>query len=156
MSCRTETTNINGREISVTQWSVETAALRQLRLLEIFGSPLATIMGQVMEQDAMKNPKSGKKEEASLLSAGVGSFGVGIQQLFKNANPKDLMSFIKECIIDVAIDGTKVTSSTFQTVFTVDSLMEMYQVFWFVIKVNYGNFIPGSLLDAIKMKLPGL
>jgi len=144
MGCKTETKYIGEREFNVTQWSAEKAFLNQIKLAKIFAGSISTIAGALASLEKEESSDSDKIEK------GANAFGKGLEQLFLSSNPEEIVAFMKECIIGVACDGTKITNGTFDSTFDADSLSEIYQVFFFVLKVNYSNFIPGQLVDKVQ------
>jgi hypothetical protein len=135
MACRTESKTIGDHEYSVTQWPAERAMLMKLRVLKIVGPAMAALVG-----------KDGVGQEADALEH-------GIHALFSNATPEEIMGLVKESVVGVARDGTKLTNTSFTEHFSGDSLLEVYQVFAFVMQVNYGNFLKGPLAERFLSKM---
>lgn len=141
MSCRTETTTINDHEYSVTQWSAEKAILMKLKLAKVFGSSI-TKMAALFDG---VNKNEDTRMEAEALSE-------GLQVLFEGNSAEEILSLIKSCVVGVARDGTKITDLTFNSVFSTDSLADVYLVFIFVLRVNYANFLNGQFLGKVLTK----
>ena len=135
MACRTESKIIGDHEYSVTQWPAERAMLMKLRVLKIIGPAMASLVG-----------KDGDGQEAGALEH-------GLQALFASATPEEIMGLVKDCVVGVACDGTKLTSTAFTEHFSGDALFEVYQVFAFVMQVNYGNFLKGPLAERLLAKV---
>lgn len=136
MACKTETKTIGEREFSVTQWSAEKALLMKLKLLKVIGPSVASLAAN-----------SGGNE--------VEAFATGLEKLFQNSEPEQILDLIKQCLVGVAIDGTRLTESRINENFDADSLIEMYQVFLLVLKTNYGNFMKGQLAQKLVAKMEG-
>lgn len=137
MSCETETTTINEREYSVTQWPAKKAILTKFKLVKTFGASLAILAGQASGEDS---------DDAKALSNGLST-------LFNHSSPDELLSLMTECIIGIACDGKRITESGFDELFSGDNLMDSYKVFIFVLKVNYGNLMKGQLADRFLAKM---
>ncbi len=146
MSCKTETEEIGLREYSVTQWPATKSILMKVRLIKTFGATIAIIAGS-----ADGKSKKGKGEDDTK------SLSEGLQVLFQGNSPEEIVNLMKECVVGTACDGSKITSSSFDEIFSGDDLMEVYKVFLFVLKVNYANLMRGqlgiSLLAKMKDKL---
>ena len=136
MGCNTETNTVNDHEYSVTQWSATKALLMKLRMAKVFGSAF-TIVASAISGD----------EEANEMEA----FANGFSRLFENNDPEDIVALMKDSIVGVARDGTKITNTSFDEHFT-GELMDIYKVFIFVIKVNYGNFFKGQWAESLLAK----
>lgn len=143
MACQTETKEISDREFSVTQWPADKSILMKMRLAKTFGASLAAIIGNSQGGD-----KSSDSDDAKALSQ-------GLAMLFQANTPEEVTSLIKESVVGVAMDGTKITESRFNEVFSGDSLMDVYKVFMFVIKVNYGNLLTGQRVEGFLAKVQG-
>jgi len=135
MACKTETKEIGDHEYSVTQWSAEKAMIMKFRLTKTFGASLASILNM-----------EGEDKEAEALSKCLST-------LFKDNSPEEIVSLIKECVLKVGCDGTRITETTFNELFSGDDLLEVYKVFIFVIQVNYGNLLRGQLADRFLAKV---
>lgn len=136
MACNTETKTIGEREISVTQWPAEKALLMKLRLMKTIGPAAASFMS--MSEGA---------EVEALTDA--------IEKLFETREPEAVMKLIKDSIEGVAIDSTRLTLTRFNEVFDADSLLDIYQIFFFVLKVNFGNLMKGQFAQKIQAMTEG-
>lgn len=138
MTCKTETKTIGERDYSVTQWPAEKSMLMKFRLTEILGPSLAQLA-------KLKDPSKDIDEFKVFSSA--------LSELFKTNKPQDVVDMIKDTVIGVAVDSTKMTNSKFDELFSGDDLIECYKVFLFVLKVNYSNLFKGQLVDNLLAKL---
>ena len=145
MSCKTETKVIGDNEFSVTQWPADKAILMKMKLGKTFGASIGKIAAMALE--STKN-KVSDSEQAKALSE-------GISILFDSNSPEEIMNLIKSSVIGVACDGTKITETTFNQIFSGDDLMDVYKVFMFVIKVNYGNLLKGQKAESLLARVQG-
>ena len=138
MACKTESKVIGGNTYSATQWSATESLLMKMRLVKLFGPAIAALA-----------PSENKDDMKSLSD--------GLTNMFVSNDPKEVVAVLKECIIGVALDDTRITASSFEEHFSGDNLLKVYQVFIFVLQVNYGNFLKGrwaeNLMSKIKEKL---
>lgn len=139
MSCRTETQEIGMAEYSVTQWPATKAIVMKMRLLKTFGASVAILAGGALGG-------KGKSEDTKSLSD-------GLHALFQDSSPEEIVALMKECVIGVACDGEKITSSSFEKLFSGDELTEVYKVFLFVLKVNYANLMKGQKAEKLLAKM---
>lgn len=137
MACKTESQVIGEHEYSVTQWSAQKAILTKFKLIKTFGASLAIIAGQASGEET---------DEATALSDGLST-------LFANSSPEDLLELMTETVIGVACDGKRITKTSFEELFSGDSLMDVYKVFLFVMRVNYGNLMKGQLAESLLAKV---
>ena len=134
MACKTETFVADGVEYSVTQWPAEKAMLMQLKIMKVIGPVFATLAA---EQDDVGD-----------------TIAAAINSLFSSSSPDEILSIIKESIIgNVAADGRRINATDFTERFSGDSLLNVYLVFAFVVRVNYSAFIRGQLAADMLTKL---
>lgn len=135
MACNTETKQIGEHECSVTQWPADKSMLMKFRLTKAFGASLATMVGD-MDGDP----------EAE-------DFASGLSKLFETSSPEELVTLMKDCVINAAWDGTKITDTSFNQSFSGDDLLDVYKIFIFVLQVNYANLFKGQLANSFLAKL---
>jgi hypothetical protein len=135
MACKTESMYIGEREFSATQWNAEKSLLMKFKLLNIFGASLASMVTGSNDADSLSK---------------------GLESLFDNSSPEKILEIIKETIMGVAVDGKRMTATSFNEVFDTENLMDVYKVFIFVLKVNYGNFLKGRLGGELLNKVENL
>ena len=143
MTCKTESKTIGDHEISVTQWPATKAITMKFRLGKVFGATLAIIAGQVSDED-------------STDAADAEAISKGFSVLFESNSPDDIVALLKECVIGVGCDETKITAGSFETLFSGDDLLQVYQIFIFVLKVNYANLMKGQFADQILARIQKL
>ncbi len=143
MACQTETKEIGEHEYSVTQWPADKAMLMKMKLAKTFGASIATIASIALQSD---KKKSSDADQAKALSE-------GIALMFESNTPEEVTTLIKSCVIGVAMDGTRITETSFNEKFSGDELMDVYKVFIFVIKVNYGNLLKGQKLEGLMARV---
>ena len=148
MACRTESKVIGEKEYSVTQWPADKAMLMKFKLTKTFGASLAKLanLGNIT-----KKSKSSENEEMSVISDSLNS-------LFESSSPDEIMALIKLSIEGVAVgdpgeSARRITSTSFNEVFSADDLLEIYKVFLFVLQVNYGNFLKGQWAENLLVKV---
>lgn len=139
MACKTESKTIGGHEYSVTQWPATKALLMKIRLAKVFGTSIALIGASV----------TGKNRDYSKDAKALAD---GLESLFNNS-PEALVSLIKETVIGAGCDNEVITDSQFEELFSGDDLANVYKVFFFVIKVNYGNLIKGQSVELLLAKI---
>lgn len=152
MPCKTETQQIGDYEFSVTQWTPDKALLMKMRLMKVIGPSFAKLIELIKEKDA----ETEGDIDASILANTVSE---SIHILFENGSPEEVSALIKECILGTAVhghpeikDGQRITDSTFNQLFSGDDFYRIYQVFFFVVKVNYLGFIKGQYAGRVLAK----
>jgi hypothetical protein len=140
MACRTETKTIGEHEYSATQWNAQKAMIMKLKLIKLLGTSIAAITAGF------------DKDEENEIEA----IGSAIDLLFNNGSPEEIFQLIKDCVMGVACDGTRLTDTSFNSLFEGDNLFNVYPVFFFVAQVNYGNLLKGPWVDALKEKVKAL
>ena len=145
MACNTETTEIGDHEFSVTQWPAEKAILMKMKLAKTFGSSIGKIASMALKSS---KDKANEGEEAE-------AFSQAIAMLFESNSPEEVTALIKTAVIGVACDGTRITETSFNQTFSGDNLMDVYKVFMFVVKVNYGNLLKGQKAEALLARVQG-
>jgi hypothetical protein len=137
MACRTETKPIGEIEYSVTQWPAEKSMLMKFRLAKVFGATITSIVANL--PDSKKNTD---QDDAKALSE-------GFSKMFESNSPEEIVSLMKQCVVGVARDGTRITDTSFNELFSGDDLIEVYKIFMFVLQVNYGNLLKGQLAERL-------
>lgn len=145
MACKTETKQIGDHEYSVTQWPAEKSMLMKFRIVKAFGASLATLIGTA-SQTFSEDDKDTDQGEAKALSE-------GLSILFQSNSPEELVTLMKNSVVGVACDGKRITETSFNELFSGDSLLEVYKVFIFVLQVNYINLFKGQLADRFLARM---
>lgn len=140
MTCNTETETIGDITYSATQWPAEKAMEMKFQLMGLFGPSLVTIIDQ----------KEGEFDGEVISSV--------VEKLFASHSPQQMVALMKEVMIDVMVSGGdlpahKFQSADFNLLFTGDQLINCYKVFFFIVKVNYGNLISGNRLEGVVAKV---
>jgi len=110
----------------------------KFELVKIIGSALPTLL------------KSKGKTDDKQAKA----FTQALEALFCSVSGERLTTIIKTCIETATRDGNRImdaTEFTFDNIYA-DEYKEMYAAFFFVLEVNYGNFIKGFGLNLEKLK----
>lgn len=130
MACKTETKEINGREFSVREWPAEKAILMQLKLVKVLGPAVAALAASVDSSESLGN---------------------AVALLFDKSSPEDVLSLIREVLEGVAVEGERMTKTSINQYFanSDSALLEIYQVFFFVLSVNFGGLLKGPLGEKL-------
>lgn len=142
MACRTESKTIGDIEYSVTQYPVEKALLMKLKITKALGSPIATMFANGASE------KEGESDKRDALA-----IGKGLDELFQISSPEQLTALVKECVIGVSRDGTRITETSFNELFGADDIGNLYKITAFVIQVNYGNLFKGQSVNNLLAKV---
>ena len=142
MACKTETKQIGDHDFTVTQWPAQKAILTKLKLVKTFGSALSILAGDAKSS----NSKHKDKEEAEALSNGLAA-------LFNSSSPEELLKLITDCIVGIMCDDRRITIASFDEIFSGEDLLDVYKVFLFVMRVNYGNLMKGQLAENFLAKM---
>lgn len=114
---------INGKNVFAVQWDVEKAIKMKLRLGQVFGSVVFAI--------AMANDSGVEKAVGALEKALAG----------KDVN--EIFALMKSIVCDATVDGARVDALNFNEVYA--DMTFFYQVFFFMLKGNYSDFLAGKL-----------
>lgn len=136
MGCRTEAIDINDHEYCVTQWSAHKALINKFRMMKILGPLL-----KLIKVDVTDDQKLG------------GALGEVLSDIFHHSDPEELASLMKDFVTGAARDGKKMTEANITEYFSGDSLVDYYQVFIFVVKVNFGNLLQGQSVKSLLSKV---
>jgi len=139
MACKTENKTIGEHDYSVTQWPATKALLMKARLAKTFGTSIALIGAAVTGKD-----RDDAKDAKALAE--------GLESLFSNS-PEALVGLVKDTVIGVGCGDAIITDSSFEELFSGDNLLDVYKVFLFVLKVNYGNLIRGQSVELLLSKV---
>lgn len=127
MACKDETKEINGKQYYVVQLPPRTALLIKFKLLALLG-PAA--------KELAKGVGAKKADQTEALLDGFVS-------LFKDVNPVELVALMQEVTETAKCDGKRIQfDKHFQ-----GSLLEVYQVFFWVLTVNFSDFFTGELVQ---------
>ena len=110
----------------------------KFELVKIVGSALPTLL-----------KSKGKSDEEQATA-----FTQAIEAIFCSVSGERLMAIIKMCVETATRDGNRIMDSTeftFDNIYA-DEYKEMYSAFFFVLEVNYGNFIKGLGLNVETLK----
>ncbi len=145
MSCQTETKQIGDRNYSVTQWPAEDAILMKFRLAKTLGAPLAALMKNDLPHGTEDDRPSDGTDGQSLARS--------LSILFENSTPEELLAVVRDCVIGAGCNGKRITSTSFNELFSGDNLADVYRVFIFVLQVNYANLFAGLPGGSLLAKL---
>ena len=141
MATHEDNKTINGHAYYVRQLPPTKALPLKFKLTKILGTALPSLLQN-------KGKDDDKQAEA---------FVKAIESIFNVVNPDDLMGLIKSVVETATRDGKRIMDGGGDQVISFDEAFqdeykEMYQVFFFVLEVNFGNFIKGFGLNLDKLK----
>lgn len=122
---KTEQFTVGNNSYSVTQWNATKALVMKLRLGRYLGGLLDNVT---------QHPEN----IANTLLANV-------KNILATVDIEDFVNFLKEVICSASRNGEKMILARFDTYFT-DNLMEVYEVAFKILEVNYKDFL-GSVLN---------
>ncbi len=120
MGLKKESLIINERKFEVTQWNATRAMVMKLKIGKYFGKALETL----------GNAEGKTFQELFMLA---------LPAVLENNDPEEFVEFIKELLAGITVDGKKMSGVVFDMTFT-GHLEQVYEVLWFVVKVNYEDF----------------
>jgi len=124
MSSETFTTEINGNEYSYTQLSAKNSLLLKFELAGIIGEATAVIVSALGKED---------EEQIELLTKAM-------TKVFKDNKPEKVLSLIERIFVPAFINGERINIDTHYQ----GELAEMYQVLFWVLKMEYESFFKGA------------
>lgn len=128
---KTEQITIGDHEYSVRQWSATRAMVMKIKVLKYIGKFLG-VLGENDFKDIQKT-----------LMANLGD-------ILEDVDEVKFVNLIKEVACSAARDGERMVLARFDEYF-LDDFMQAYELAFFVIKVNYEDFL-GSVLSLNKGK----
>ena len=75
-------------------------------------------------------------------------FGNAISEVFKNSEPRKIMTFLRSLILGMTRDGERITEHNFDAFYT-DNMIEFYKAVFFMLRVNFENFFHGANLPKL-------
>ncbi|RLC88274.1 MAG: hypothetical protein DRJ03_03235 [Chloroflexi bacterium] len=139
------TKTIGDREYYVLQWSVEKSMLMKLRLINLTGKGFATAVGGLGELFGEDGSEGGDAAKMESVVNGLCTLA---------ENPTEVLAFIKEvCFAATYKDPDmekfkKISPANFSMLFN-GALMEVYKLAFFVLEVNYKDFLGEELVSHI-------
>lgn len=138
MACKTESKQIGDFEFSATQWPADKAMLMKFRIAKALSASIEDVVSKLNF-----NSKKGATEKD------IGAVVAGLSRVFRDNDPEELSKLLKDSILGCACNGERITPTSFTEIFSGDNLSLVYKVFFFVVKVNYSNFIPARLEEKM-------
>ena len=129
MALKKETKEINGKSYLCIQWDAEKAYLMKFRILKVLGSSLTHLIEAISVKD--------ENVQLEILSKSM-------NDLFLTNKPEEILELLKEVVCSCIVDGERMSTSKFASDFAGD-LKTPYKIFAFVLKVNYSDFLGGSV-----------
>ena len=151
MALREESKTINEHKYYVRQLPPTKALPLKFKLTKILGAALPSLL------TGKEKPSATEEENNENKNKQAEAFGRALESLFSVINPDEMMELIKTVIETATRDGKRIMDGggdqviSFDDAFQ-DSYQEMYQVLFFVLEVNFGNFIKGFGLDLETIK----
>jgi hypothetical protein len=128
-----KTKQIDGHNISVTQFPGRRALALKTKLIRLLGTPIAKLIADVKKIDADMD-----------LSKMAGA----VEALVSNLDEKDFVPFVLEMLQCTRIDGKEINDGVFDLEFAAN-LSLMYKILWFVLEVNFGDFFDKAGIGKI-------
>lgn len=139
MACKTDKTEINGNVYVATQFPADMGLVMKFRFGKLFKSVLVDLLPLLK---AAKNGDASNKIEAFM----------GILDKLLENDPESMAKFIQDMFRGVKINGT--SSFDFGSHFA-DNYSEMYKVFFWLIKLNFGGFfnaLPQNQISRVEQE----
>lgn len=120
MGLKTEEIIVGDHKFVVTQWNATKALIMKMKIGKYFASALTVLgagTGQTFQEMFMK----------------------AIPKVLEDNDPEQFVEFIKEVMAGVIVDGKRMDNIKFDIIFS-SNIAQVYEVLWFIIKVNYEDF----------------
>lgn len=117
MACKTESKEIQGKQISVTQWGATKAVEMQVLLLSVM---------QGYAIDLFETTDEKKQNQI-------------LQMAMAQAQPNTFLSMLKKFVMAAAVDGKALSETAFDLEYS-GNLPRLFETFIFVVQVNYTSF----------------
>lgn len=126
MGCKSETREINGKQVFVRQWPANKAMEMQIGLLTAMGDEsLAFVMGDW-------------------------NFG-NLMYVLQRVEKDVFLPFVKQCIYSARVDGKEINAASFDIELS-GELKFIYDLFSFVVEVNFKDFFVEGLAAIETLK----
>ena len=122
MACETFTTNIGGKAYSYTQLSARESLLLKLKILKVAGVSIRHIA-------SAKGVNSSKKQ--------MEAFSNAISSLVEGSSPEEILSLIERVFEHGFCENERINID----VHFENSMMDMYKVLFWMMKMEYGSFL---------------
>ncbi len=135
MSCETFEENICGVQYVTTQWPATKQMVIKFKLIKMFGEAIFTIVESM-------NVK-GKDKDAAQLAA----LKSALSTVFETSSPEELAGLITEILTlnnATKRDGTRISTTNYDQLYSGGDMKENYMALLFVIKSNYSAFFKGQ------------
>ena len=120
MGLKKEELKLGDHTFVVTQWNATKAMVMKLKIGKYFGKGLEVL-----------TTGEGKSFRQLFMAA--------LPVILENNDPEEFVDFIKVVLSGILVDGKQMNDLLFDMTFT-DNIAHVYEVLWFVIKVNYSDF----------------
>lgn len=117
MACKTETTEIAGKKVSVTQWPASKAIEMQVLLLSI------------MQGYAIDMFEAESNVHVNQI----------LQMAMANSKPDEFIGMVRKFVMAAAVEGKTLSESSFDIEYSGD-LPRLFETFVFVAKTNFSGF----------------
>ena len=143
MAVRSETREIDGFRVEVTQFPARKALEKKFQLLQLIGKPLGTLLGAInLPKDA--DLSSLKDLKVLFSSLNMKEFGGVLEQAFNILPPAKAVELLLSFFTMTKVAGKDLNEGLIDLEFAGDNLGVLYKIFAFVLEVNYKGFLGKS------------
>lgn len=142
MGIETRDTTIGGHKISVTQLPARRAITLKIKLIKTFGPGLAEVLGSI---DRTKTKGSSTILDSEISGS---SLSAGFTKLADAVDPDVFLKLLEELFQGVRVDGVEWSWAIADQNYAGD-LGTLYQIAFFVLKVNYESFFASANIGTI-------
>ena len=140
MAIRSVKKIIGAFEVEVTQFPARKALENKFRLLQLLGKPIGTILsGLNLSKEELNKAKNDPTDLLGKMDLKV--IGEAIEQLVQSLPPAQSVNLLLSFFTMTKVNGRDLDEGMIDLEFAGDNLSLIYQIFWFVLEVNYKGFL---------------
>lgn len=125
MACKQETREIQGKQVSVLQWTAVKALDMQVTMMNVLGESSKPFIENTWDM-------------------------AHLTFVLTNCEKGPFVALVKDCCVGVRIDGEEITQGTFDFKLS-GNLKLLYSIFAFVLEVNFKDFFAeGQVAQDVK------